>query len=254
MEYGEYKKIYDSLNVPDDICRLEEEGYDQRLLDSLYCQKKSREAKKRDHIVRSKAPALLREWKKGQTLMEISERNKFPPILTSMIIFIQDGASKKQFWDFVRSPDLLESKQTADEMRDVIKNDIVYSPDANDRQKERGIWGETLLHDWLDKQGIKYKTETDLRGGVGQKTPDCLLENPVLYDGKKICWIESKASFGDNDEFRRNTHKQLEPYTHLFGPGLVIYWIGCLDDLQCQQDIYVSDISVLDKTLESLND
>jgi hypothetical protein len=253
MDFDEYKKIYNSLNRPDDVEKLLKKGYDQRLLETLYTQKTSRDVKKRFHFVKQKAPDMLREWKRGKTLMEISDKYRFPPILTAMFIFMEDGAGRKQFWEFIREPELLESKQTADEVRDVIKHDFVYSPDANDRQKERGIWGETLLQNWLDEQNIKYRTEEDLRG-EGQKTPDCLLNEPMIYDGKKICWIESKASFGDNVEFRFNSRKQLCPYTQLFGPGLVIYWTGCLNDMECPPDIYISDISVLNKKLSKITE
>ncbi|MCL2296156.1 MAG: C15orf41 family protein [Methanomassiliicoccaceae archaeon] len=254
MQYEEYKKIYDSLNKPEDLCRLLEMGYDSRLLETLYTQKISRDVKKRFHFLRDKSPLLLKEWKKGKTLMEIADKYKFPPILTAMIIFQEDGASKKQFWEFIRSPDTLESQQTADEVRDVIKNDLVYSPQADERHKERGLWGEGLLQGWLNEQNIVYKTENDLRGHERQKTPDCLLSEPMLYCGKKICWIESKASFGDNVEFRYNSRKQLCPYTELFGPGLVIYWTGCLEDLEWPEDVYVSDISVLEKKLEKITE
>ncbi|MCL2148035.1 MAG: C15orf41 family protein [Methanomassiliicoccaceae archaeon] len=253
MEYNEYKRIYDSLNRPEDIERLLKKGYDERLLETLFTQKTSREVKKKFHVVKQKAPDMLREWKRGRTIMEISDKYRFPPILTAMFIFLEDGASRKQFWEFIRSPDLLESRQTADEVRDVVRNDFVYSPHANDRQKERGVWGETLLQDWLDGQGIKYRTEEDLRG-EGTKTPDCLLDEPMLYDGKKICWIESKASFGDNVEFRFNSRKQLCPYTTLFGPGLVVYWTGCLNDMECPEGVYISDISVLEKKLKRVGE
>jgi hypothetical protein len=76
------------------------------------------------------------------------------------------------------------------------------------------------------------------------------LDEPVIYEGHKICWVESKASFGDNTEFRFNSRKQLVPYTQLFGPGLVVYWVGCLDDLECPEGVYVNDMSVMDIVLE----
>jgi len=254
MEYDEYKKLYNSLNKPGDIETFLEMGYDRRLLETLYTQKVSRDVKKRFHFVKDKAPILLKEWKKGKTIMEIADKYKFSPILTAMFIFQEDGASRKQFWDFIRRPELLESQQTADEIRDVVKNDLVYSPDANEKHKERGEWGESLLWKWLDEQNISYKTEKDLRGGEGQKTPDCLLDEPMFYEGNKICWIESKASFGDSVEFRYNSRKQLCPYTQLFGPGLVIYWSGCLKDMECPPDVYISDISALKVKLEKISD
>lgn len=242
------------MNKPEDIDKLLGMGYDKRFLETLYNQKISRDVKKRFHMIKEKSPILLREWKKGRTLMDISNKYKFPPILTSMIIFQEDGASKKQFWEFIKTPESLESPQTAEEIKDVVKNDLVYSPEANEKHKERGLWGEGLLHEWLDGQHITYKTEENLRGNEKQKTPDCLLDEPMMYNGHKICWIESKASFGDNVEFRYNSRKQLCPYTQLFGPGLVIYWTGCLDDLECPADIYISDISVMKTKLEKITE
>jgi len=253
MKYEEYKQLYNDLRTPADVERLSSD-YDARMLDSLFTQKTTREVKKRFYMVKNNAGKMLKEWKKGKSIMELAEKNRFPPLLTAMFIFLEDGATKKEFWSYVRDPTLLESDETADEVREAVRNDIVYSPEANDRQKERGVWGEDLAHQWLDGQGITYRTEDDLRGTEFTKTPDCLLDHPVIYEGKEIYWVESKASFGDNTEFRFNARKQLVPYTKLFGPGLVVYWVGCLDDLDCPENVYVCDISVMDKKLEKTDE
>ena len=42
MEYGEYKRLYDGLNGIDDIQHFIDEGYDRRLLETLYTQKANR--------------------------------------------------------------------------------------------------------------------------------------------------------------------------------------------------------------------
>jgi hypothetical protein len=252
VDYAEYKELYNSLRKPSDI-EAHKGRYDERLLDTLYTQKTSREVKKKFYIVKQNAPRMLKEWYKGKTILELSNKYRFPPILTAMFIFLEDGTSKKDFWAAINDPDSLESPDVAEEVREAIANDPVYSPAANERQKERGLWGEDLAHQWLDGQGITYRTENDLRGTEFTKTPDCLLDKPVLYKGHKICWVESKASFGDNTEFKYNSRKQLIPYTNLFGPGLVVYWVGCLDDLECPPNVYVSDISVMDVKLEEYN-
>ena len=253
MNYEEYRKLYAELKSPSDVERLSA-TYDERMLDSLYTQKTTREVKKRFYMVKNAAPHMLKEWPKGKSIMDLSRKYNFPPLLVAMFIFLEDGASKKEFWSYVRDPTLLESPETADEVREAIREDIVYSPAANDRQKQRGLWGEDLLHQWLDGQGITYRTENDLRGTEFTKTPDCLLDHPVMYEGHKIYWVESKASFGDNTEFKFNSRKQLIPYTQLFGPGLVVYWVGCLDDLECPKDVYVNDISVMDKKLQKIEE
>jgi hypothetical protein len=249
MDYDEYRELYSSLKTAKDVERLSGE-YDDRLLDTLFTQKTSREVKKNFYRVKQNSKRMLNEWSKGKSIVSLADKYRFPPILVAMFIFLEDGASKKEFWSYINDPNLLESEETANEVREAVKNDIVYSPEANNRQKERGIWGENLLHEWLDGQGVGYRTENDLRGTESTKTPDCLLDYPVMYKGHKICWVESKASFGDNIEFRFNSRKQLVPYTQLFGPGLVVYWVGCLDDLECPEGVYVSDISVMNVKLD----
>lgn len=249
MQYDEYIELYRGLKSDSDVDKYSDR-YDEKLLDTLYTQKTSREVKRRFYTVKQNSRRMLRDWMNGTAMMELSDKYRFPPILTAMFIFLEDGASKKEFWEYVNDPSLLENKETEEELRVVVEKDRVYSPTATERQKKRGIWGEDLLHQWLDGQGIGYRTENDLRDEEGfTKTPDALLNEPVIYEGQKIYWVESKASFGDNTEFKFNSRKQLIPYTKLFGPGLVVYWVGCLDDLECPPDVSVTDMSVLEKKL-----
>jgi len=248
MKYQDYKLIYSSLNVPKDIERMEAKGYDPELLTTIFTQRTTREVKKRFYVVKQNSGRMLKEWKQGSTLLQISDKWRFPPILTAMFIFMEDGASRKEFWEYIHEPDIARSKDLRDELVEIRNADVVYSPEANERQRQRGLWGESLLHEWLDGQGITYRTEEDLRG-VYEKTPDALLDEPMTYNGNKICWVESKASFGDNTEFRMNSKKQLIPYTKIFGPGLVVYWLGLLDDLECPEDVYIDDITVMEKRL-----
>ncbi len=250
MDYQEYKSVYNRLRSFGDINRLIEEGYEERFVKTLFTQKTSRDVKKRFYVVKQNTGRMLKEWKKGKSMMDIAVKWNFPPILTAMFIFLEDGASKKEFWGYVADPDLLR-KEVADELKEVIANDPVYSPEGNEEQRLRGIWGETLLQNWLNDQGIGYRTENDLRGEY-EKTPDALLDEPMLFEGKKIYWIESKASFGDNTEFKYNSRKQLIPYTNIFGPGVVVYWVGKLDDLECPEGVTVQDISILEKKLDRI--
>lgn len=252
MDSKEYLRLYRGLDSPDDIQYFLNEGYDARLLETLYNQKVNRIVKKRYHIVKQNSANMLRQWKKGKTFCEIANHYHFPPILVAMIIFQEDGTGKKIFWNYVRDPELLDCKEAADELREASEKDIVYSLEGTEKGKERGKWGEGLLWNWLDSQGIGYKTESEERkeGNVpGVKTPDCLLDSPMDYCGNKVCWIESKASFGDDQEFKMNCSKQLIPYTQMFGPGMVVYWTGHLDDLEHPAGIIVEDIGILEKQL-----
>jgi hypothetical protein len=46
------------------------------------------------------------------------------------------------------------------------------------------------------------------------------------YEWKTICWIDSKALFGDIETHTNSVLPQVETYVHRFGPGLVLYWFG----------------------------
>lgn len=46
------------------------------------------------------------------------------------------------------------------------------------------------------------------------------------YVWKMVCWIDSKALFGDVNTHQASVLPQAEAYVHRFGPGLVLYWFG----------------------------
>jgi hypothetical protein len=245
MRFREFKYIYDNLNRPGDIKHLAKDlGLEEEMLNVIYTQKTVRDTKKSFHRVKRVAPKMLKEWKGGRSIMDISDRYNFPPMLTGLFIFQERGFSKKQFWKNVREPETIRDERTRKEIEEIAAADHVYSPWASDIQYKRGAWGEALLEDWLDGQGITYRTEKDLRGEF-PKTPDCLLDEPIELNGWKLHWIESKATFGDHIEVKYNVKNQLVPYTELFGTGMVIYWFGFLDTIETPEGVEISDMSVL---------
>jgi len=120
------------------------------------------------------------------------------------------------------------------ELEEAQEMDLVYSKKGYEVQRDRGIEGEAQIAAWLDKKGISYQTENDLKG-EGKKTVDFLLDKPIEieHEGEKkeVCWIESKGSFGDLKKIRRDYNAQLKPYTELWGPGIVVYWFGYLEGM-----------------------
>lgn len=57
-------------------------------------------------------------------------------------------------------------------------------------------------------------------------TIDEYLKDDDDYEWKSICWIDSKALFGDVETHANSVLPQVETYVHRFGPGLVLYWFG----------------------------
>jgi hypothetical protein len=74
------------------------------------------------------------------------------------------------------------------------------------------------------------------------KTPDVKLQVPVIINDRVVNWLESKASFGDEYTHRMNTKDQFGGYKNRYGPGIVIYWFGFIQELQEEDpDILLAD-------------
>eukprot|EP00128_Syssomonas_multiformis_P017843 Colp12_sorted_trinity150504_noHs@24074 len=99
-----------------------------------------------------------------------------------------------------------------------------------------GLEHEYILHEKLRNLGVPFKGEDDLRDEGYPKTPDVYLEVPLSVDGRIVHWIESKASFGDPDSHQRYLREQYRSYVNRLGAGLVIYWFGFIDELDCSRD------------------
>lgn len=58
---------------------------------------------------------------------------------------------------------------------------------------------EVKLKQMARERGLTFYDEGDLRRDGFDKTPDLLLAVQCIYKNQIINWIESKASFGDNE-------------------------------------------------------
>ena len=248
-----YEELVGSLQRYSDIGRLSKErGIDEEVLLVIYTQKVTRDATRRYYRIKSRAPKYYHQWRSGKPLMKFARENRFPPILTALIILMEGNYSRKQFWRLVGNPNKVPDARLRREIKEIVREDQIYSPEGSDIQAQRGVRGEERLQGWLDDHDIGYRDEEELRGEY-PKTPDILLDEPIVYNGTKLFWIESKANFGDRTEVSRNFKRQLRPYSELFGPGMVIYWFGVVDGLQGRRDdVFVGVPETLDEVARSM--
>lgn len=241
MKYDEFNYLYSRLKYPEDIERLaKSEGYQEELLLVLYTQRAVRNATRSFYKVKHKAENLLKRWEGGRSFVKLARDLDFPPVLMAMILMREAKVPRKTFWVYVREPKNIKDNRLRREILEVVAEDILYSPEGNEVQRKRGVWGEEMLCDWLDANNLKYRTEKELRDDY-PKTPDALLDEPLKWNGMEIKWIESKASFGDKTELKKNARKQLKPYVDLFGHGIVVYWFGYLEGIEDFEDFLVVD-------------
>jgi hypothetical protein len=229
MDRETYRRLYETLATEHDVEKVaRDEHLDPELLFVIYTHRVTRDATRRFYVVKRQVPKLVAQWRRGRPLLDIASEWKFPPVLMGQILLGELGVPRKKVWQTFLDPDTAPDARIHAEVLDLLRHDPIYSPEGMERQRERGRRGEERLYKWLEDHHIGYRTEKDLRGKF-QKTPDALLDRPIVFFGQKLTWIESKANFGDDVELKKNLRRQLGPYTELFGEGAVVYWYGFVD-------------------------
>ncbi len=185
------------------------------------------------------------------TIQQVADMYKCSPYLLVRSIVrykfeqVQGVAiSKKGLGQLMRSPQLIDCEKLRMQVLDCIEADVSFSP-YHDRIREViGDEHEFILRRKLSARGVYFKTENDLREIGMSKTPDMRLEVPIIVSGtsgenRLINWIDSKAMFGDPVSYASHC-AQFQGYVNRFGPGLVIYWFGFVDDLNNDADVLLS--------------
>lgn len=133
----------------------------------------------------------------------------------------------------IKETHLLKNGRLGWEIYECCAIDDDYGPSIDLIKNLIGIEYEMKLETTLKENDISYVKESELRERGFDKTPDFKLEIPIyLENGTCINWIDSKASFGDQQSHMDNYETQFKYYLNRFGSGLVIYWFGYLNDIK----------------------
>ncbi|ODN06645.1 hypothetical protein Ocin01_00009 [Orchesella cincta] len=150
---------------------------------------------------------------------------------------------KAEISKYLRDTASIPDRTLAYEVYMCTVHDDNYGPFPDAIKRTIGKEYEVRLSKLLQDQGILYLEEDQLRKQGYDKTPDIKLEVPIAINGKVITWIESKATFGDEETHQGYVKDQLTSYYNRFGPGLVIYWLGYVETILASQSkgIFVCD-------------
>ncbi|GBG26187.1 Hypothetical Protein FCC1311_024082 [Hondaea fermentalgiana] len=213
-----------------------------------------------DKLVRSYTQTARRS-DRDTIIYELAQSVSFSPfLLARLIVGSICRIAKKELARAMREPE----KGIADPIlrRNVEfckAKDTQYSPQHDKYREIAGQEHEYVLSRKLGALRIPFVAEDALRDLGFAKTVDFLLETPIAVYGpegevRTIFWIDSKAMFGDPVTHRENM-PQLEAYVHRFGPGLVIYWSGFVEDLNVHAEILLAqDMPTLFSSLPRLAD
>uniref|UniRef100_A0A6I8RI08 CDAN1-interacting nuclease 1 n=1 Tax=Xenopus tropicalis TaxID=8364 RepID=A0A6I8RI08_XENTR len=176
-------------------------------------------------------------------LLELANEVDFSPALIARTVlerFLQDHdgqpPTKPILSSMLRDPSLIPDPVLANQVHLCIINDCCNGPLVDGIKHAIGHEHEVLLRQKLKEHNLAFLDEDQLRLKGYDKTPDVILEVPVAVDGHVIHWIESKASFGDEASHNTYLHDQFWSYWNRFGPGLVIYWYGFIEELDCNRE------------------
>jgi hypothetical protein len=140
--------------------------------------------------------------------------------------------SKISISQLVKETHLLKNGRLAYEIWECCCVDDDYGPTIDVIRNFVGMEEESKLERILVDKKIAYLKEDELRERGYDKTPDFMLEIPIyLSDGTIVSWIDSKATFGDEQSHKENYDNQFKFYLNRFGAGLVIYSFGLLKDV-----------------------
>ncbi|XP_044292806.1 CDAN1-interacting nuclease 1 isoform X2 [Varanus komodoensis] len=159
-----------------------------------------------------------------------------PNIIVQRQLKLIIKATKTRINSMLRDPSQIPDGVLANQVYQCTVNDYCYGPLVDCIKHAIGHEHEVLLKEMLLEKNISFLAEDQLRAKGYDKTPDFILEVPVAVEGHIIHWIESKASFGDECSHQAYLHDQFWSYWNRFGPGLVIYWYGFIEELDCHRN------------------
>ena len=207
------------------------------------------EAKKSGARALQLGPDMLAASNKGDSVIAIARRYRLPPMTVLKQILMELGFTYEEARELAtRDPENMPSN-LAREARAIAEADLGSRLNAVAiRDKSRAYEEAVKLH--LQKLGLKFKTEEDLRTRKQTSpvlTPDFLLDEPVTIDGKVVHWIDAKDyPMFESKLVMRNLAIQNAKYNKAFGPGAMVFSGG----LMCDARIY--DASVYGNALPPL--
>ena len=200
-------------------------------------------------------------------LIKMAHNIDFPPTLLARIIleeyfkgtvFVDTGVVPKGYVSkYIKDPSLIQDTDIRREVELCIEDDDICGPYVESLKHESGIKYEQILHRILTERDIPYSDEEVLRKEGYDKTPDFKLVIPIGVNNRVVNWIESKASFGDEESHSGYLANQFWSYTNRYGPGMVIYWFGFIEELNVNMeqgimlvDAFPCDVVALETLLD----
>jgi len=181
--------------------------------------------------LRSQGKNMLRLYKEGVSVVDLSTRFDFPPMNIFRIILTEMRWSKSKIKESLRQPSKLSKRERA-EFEAAEAADRVSNVDQGESQERADLF-EDILADWFEDQGVRLRRQPEMvkeqKQDLGRpvRTPDILFLDHVEINGKPVAWIDAKHFYGADVDFqRKKMAKQMARYIEEWGSGAVVYRHG----------------------------
>ncbi|XP_026790332.3 CDAN1-interacting nuclease 1 isoform X2 [Pangasianodon hypophthalmus] len=152
-------------------------------------------------------------------LLELANEVDLSPSLLARLLlerFLEEHqgsvSSKQVLNSMLREPSLIPDVHLARHVEQCTINDCCYGPLVDCIKHAIGQEHEEILREKLRERNLSFVDENQLRAKGYDKTPDIILEVPIAVEGHIVHWIESKASFGDEQSHRTYLNEQFWSY------------------------------------------
>lgn len=183
------------------------------------------------YLVKLHGQKFVSRYKAGHSLLDIAEWiNLAPTMVARRVMELHCGMSRKAISAAMRDPMKIEDTRLRKQVEQCVQCDEYSGPAVDRARNVIGQEYELRLADQLRALRLQFECENDLRARGCYKTPDVLLRVPVAFCGSVVCWVDSKAKFGDEFTLTKDYNDSISSYVGRFGPGMVVYWFGFIDD------------------------
>jgi hypothetical protein len=202
--------------------------------------------------LRSQGQTMLRLYKEGVSVVDLSTRFDFPPMNIFRIILTEMRWSKSKIKESLRQPSRLSERERT-EFEAAEAADRVSNVDQGDSQERADLF-EDILADWFEEQGVRLRRQPEMvkeqKQDLGRpvRTPDLLFLDHVEINGKPVAWIDAKHFYGADVDFqRKKMAKQMARYIEEWGSGAVVYRHGF------SQNLFMPGCTLLDANVLDLS-
>ena len=176
-------------------------------------------------------------YNEGKSVLDLAKSYDLPPGTVMRMVLFSRGWNKGKIRIKLNKGVNTLNKRDSEEWELARQNDMITAGNDKARRAMADNF-ETRVATYFDSQCVGYRTQEELmeeqieKFGRPIRTPDLLLDDPVIINGKKISWIDAKGFYGANIwSNRKSFEKQTKRYFSEWGRGALLFKDSFCDGL-----------------------